>query len=120
MPFPVTEDRVAAAEAELGRRLPESLRGHLLQSNGGEVEAAGDVWQLHPVWDPSDRKRAGRTANHIVGETARAREWPGFPGGAISVAANGSGDHLILESGGDAFALWDHETGTVEPIDVEF
>jgi cell wall assembly regulator SMI1 len=81
MPFAVSEERVALAERELGRRFPRQLRQRLMRDNGGEVtaapvgdEAAADFdpyWELHPVWDDGNRKRAARTASHVVRETTR-------------------------------------------------
>jgi SMI1 / KNR4 family (SUKH-1) len=132
MPFPVDEERVAAAEDALGRRLPDALRQRLMRDNGGDAEAAAahprpgaqrDIdphWQLHPVWDDSDRKRAARSANHIVRETAEARAWDGFPADAIAIASNGTGDRLILQPGKDELALWDHETGEVQALRVSW
>ena len=67
------------------------------------------LWQLHPVFDDSDRKRMGRTANHLVRETAVARGWSGFPAEAIAIGANGSGDRLVLMPAGERFgegSLW--------------
>src|SRR3954454_21988153 len=76
MPFPVEEARIEVAERELGRRLPPELRQRLMRDNGGEVTAMpvredqqedfDPHWDLHPVWDDSDRRRASRTASHIV------------------------------------------------------
>ena len=94
------------------------LRERLLKNNGGSVFASGDCWELNPVWDPANRKAIGRTANHIIRETKSACEWNGFPEGAISVAQNGGGDHLILLETGDELKFWDHETGEIEPAQV--
>lgn len=124
MGFPVEEGRIADAEGELGRRLPSVLRERLLRNNGGDVEASkgvdDDGWQLHPVWDDSDRKRAGRTANHIVLETAEAREWQGFPEGAIAIASNGTGDRLVVLASTDEVFWWDHETGEAQAAEVDW
>jgi len=94
------------------------LRAYLRASNGGEIELAGDLWQVHPVLDTSDRKHAARSASHIARETEFARGWGGFPPAAVSIASNGSGDRLILTpSSADPSLLdsaihrWDHETG---------
>ena len=110
MAFPTQLSCIERAEAELGRQLPQPLRERLLRENGGELSAEDDDWQLHPVWDDRDRRTMGRTANHIVRETASARQWAGFPVGAVSVADNGSGDRLILRPGSTDIELWDHET----------
>jgi len=117
MPFATEDQFIDAAEAKLGVRLPKALRARLRNTNGGEVEIKDDVWQLYPVFDTSDRKRTTRTANDIVRETTVAREWRGFPPAAVAIAANGSGDLLVLlPSAQDPSILderiyvWDHET----------
>lgn len=130
MPFPATEERLVRAERELGRALPKDLRERLMRDNGGTVTAvpigapaesdADSSWELHPVWDDSDRKRAARTASHVVHETAEARAWSGFPGEAIAVAADGSGDRLVLLPGSDDIAHWDHETGATKNVLVSW
>lgn len=118
MPFPVQERYLVEAEAELGVRLPADLRVRLMKCNGGRVEVAEDYWELHPVFDKSNRKRISRTASHIVRETDYARTWPGFPPDAIAVGSNGTADRLMLlpdpDNQGqcrDELYLWDHETG---------
>ena len=126
MPFPVAEDRIREAEAQLGRMLPDALRARLIRDNGGEVEVAGypgdnPVWFLHPVWDPSDRKRISRTANHIVRETREAHESIGdLPAGSIVIADNGTGDLLLVLEGADDVVWWDNETGRVAPVTVNW
>jgi hypothetical protein len=62
MGFPTTEEYHRQAEQALGVQLPLALRDRLLRDNGGDVEAADDVWQLFPVQDTTDRKRISRTA----------------------------------------------------------
>ena len=66
-----------------------------------------------PVWDPTDRRTARRTANHLLLETSQARRWAGFPEGAVAVARNGSGDVLVLRAGSDVIEVWWHETREV-------
>jgi hypothetical protein len=117
MAFPTSEEQIRAAENALAVAFPAALRRRLLRENGGELEAADDVWQLFPVQDTTDRKRLSRTANHIVRETAEARKWPGFPPAAIAIASDGSGNYLILEPSG-VILLWDHESGSVAPVEV--
>ena len=118
MPFPVEAKHIEAAEQELRRTLPEALRARLRRDNGGELEGDDEDWQLHPVWDPSDRKRMARTANHVLRETRSARGTPGFPPEAIAIAANGCGDFLVLRPGQDTLERWDHETQSCSPADV--
>jgi hypothetical protein len=113
MAFPVTDDRIVAAETALERRFPDAMRARLQLQNGGDIATEDDDWTLHPVQDTSDRKRLARTASHVVRETAAARSWPGFPAEGIAIASNGSGDCLVLLPGSDAVLLWDHETGTL-------
>lgn len=124
MAFPVAESLIDRAEAELGRVLPPAYRERLLRDNGGDITASSelgeDEWQLHPVWDDSDRKRAGRTASHIVRETNAARAWDVFPDGAIAIADNGTGDRLIVLAGLDEVRWLDHETGEVYLAAVEW
>ena len=120
MGFPTDETRIKDAETELGITFPAELRDRLLSNNGGEILAADEPWTLHPVWDPSDRKRASRSANHIVKETEIARQWPGFPADAVAVATDGSGDYLILRAGSAAIEIWLHETGEIEAIDIDW
>jgi hypothetical protein len=111
--YPVDSARVQEAEAQLGRRLPASLSARLQADNGGEVTWGGEAWQLFPVWDPTDRRTTRKTANHLVLETMQARRWAGFPGGAVAVAANGSGDLLVLRAGRDVIEVWRHDTREV-------
>ncbi len=127
MGFPTTEDHLRRAEEAIGLALPPILRTRLLRENGGEVQAADDGWELFPVEDKSDRKRLSRTCNHFLRETAVAREWPDFPPDAIAIARNGTGNYLILRPAlkapgtlSDVVLLWDHETGSATPIDVEW
>jgi hypothetical protein len=118
MPFPVSEALLARAEQALRRMLPEPLRHRLMRDNGGTIMAAGDDWRLHPIWDDSDRRRIARTANHIVRETAQARQRHGFPRDAISIAEEDYGNHLVLLPESEKIQLWDHETGLVRVVSV--
>jgi hypothetical protein len=125
MAFPTSEEHLQRAERQLGLTLPPTHRSRLLRINGGEVEAAGDTWELFAVQDTTDRKRLSRSASHIVRETTEARTWPRFPGDAVAIAANIAGDYLVLRpahddpgSLADTVLLWDHEEGTLNPVDV--
>ena len=120
MAFPVAEIHIAAEEQKLGRVLPVELRARLLRQNGGEVRTSDDIWQIFPVFDPSDRKRIARTANHIERETASLRKWTDFPAGTVALAANGSGDALILCAGSGTSRRWHHETGKATLVVVEW
>jgi hypothetical protein len=126
MAFPTTETHVSAAERALGVKLPKEYRERLMASNGGELTTAGDDWQVYPVFDATNRKTAGRSAGHIVLENARAREWEGFPKGAIAIASNGTGDRLVLLPLGTTgkldpqIHLWDHETRKCKPVALRY
>jgi hypothetical protein len=120
MPFPVDPSFVREAEEKLGVRFPPSFAAALTTINGGEVEVAGDVWQLYPVLDRSDRKRLARTCNDVHYETKSLRQWTGSPDSAVAIAGNGGGDRLVLlpdpnDSSvlGAGVFVWDHETGSV-------
>ena len=120
MGFPTSERRIEDAEQQLGRRLPDDMRARLLRDNGGDVKVDGDDWQLHPVWDDSNRRTIARTSNHVVSETGEARTWRSFPEGAIAVGRDGSGDFLVLRVGAVRVERWSHETGTCAPVDVDW
>jgi len=120
MPFPVDENEIKAAEQVLGRRFPMAMRNRLLRSNGGDITTEDDDWILYPVRDATDRKRLSRSCNDVVRETHVAREWCSrFPKDAVAIAANGSGDLLVLLPGSDEIHLWYHETGelSVQTVD---
>ena len=118
--FPVSEHLLRAAEQELGVSLLPAHRARLARNNGGEVECVDDVWQLHPVWDDTDRKRAARTASHIAHETREARRWKNFPSDGIAIAGNGTGDRLLFRRDAGVVEFWDHETGECSPVDVDW
>jgi len=127
MPFPTEAQYIDTAETALGVKLPAQFRAYLIASNGGEVEIEDDTWEIHPVLDAADRKRVARSANHVVRETTVARDWPGFPSGAIAIGINGTGDRLVfLPAAHDPTALdervfqWDHETCEVLPVAENF
>lgn len=126
MPFPVDEKYIVQTEQKLGVRFPESFRAKMQAENGGEVETSPDAWRLYPFFDTSDKKRLKRTSNDIVRETQSARKWESFPPDAVAIGANGGGDQLVFlrssQSGnlGPAVYWWDHETGTVHELAVDF
>ena len=126
MAFPTTEARVEAAERELGVKLPHEYRVRLMARNGGELSTACDDWRVFPVFDPTDRKTAARSANHIVLETRNARIWEGFPPDAVAIASNGAGDFLMLmpvRSSGrldPQVHVWNHETRQSKPVALHY
>jgi SMI1-KNR4 cell-wall len=117
MPFNLAERFIGAAEEELGAPLPHSYRKAMMASNGGEVAAYEDVWNLHPILDKSDRKRLSRTCSDILRETRRMRDWPDWPENAVAIADNGTGDKLLFLREGRLYQpevyLWLHDTGDV-------
>jgi hypothetical protein len=114
MPFDLDERFIVAAEEKLGASLPYSYRQAMKSSNGGEVRACGDVWQLYPILDTSDRKRLKRSCNDILHETGFMRGWPGWPENALAIAENGTSDQLVLLKEGrrydPAIYMWLHDT----------
>lgn len=124
MAFDVSEKYVAAAESNLGVRLPESYREAMKKENGGRRKAASDLWSIIPIFDQTDRKRVSRTSNDIVRETKAMSSWTGWPPSAICIAQNGSGDALLFLREGavcdGTVYLWRHETGRVEMIAKDF
>ncbi len=69
MPFPVDEKYIIAAEQELGAKFPESFRQKMILENGGSIVVDGQVFELYPFYDTSNKKRVKRTCNSIVHET---------------------------------------------------
>ena len=123
MPFPVDDARISAAEKQLGRRLPEGLRDRLQEQNGGEIEAGGTVWFLHPIFDDSDRRRLRSTAtNNVIHETEEAREAfeDLMPERAAVVANDGGGNYLLLLAGEDVPRRWEPRTGELEEAPTDW
>jgi hypothetical protein len=128
MPFPVDPSYVKTTEAKLGVSFPLGFIARMVRLNGGEVEACGDVWELHSFLDTSDRKHLKRTCNDIVYETRWSREHAaGYPQDAVSIAGNGGGDELVFLPDRarpgrlqDAVYFWDHETGELTEVASDF
>jgi hypothetical protein len=122
MPFPLDHRFVQQAQEKLGRALPLGYVARMCRNNGGEVSAGGDVFNLYPILDNSDRKRLSRTCNDIVRETALAQEWTNFPPDALAIGDNGGGDKLIFlphqddPRYADAVFWWAHETGELQLV----
>src|SRR6266404_1018511 len=115
MPFSTTIDCITRAESTLGILLPDGYREYLLGTNGGELSLGSEDWQIFPVCDDSDRKRASRSASHIVRETE------------FAVASNGEGDYLLfLPDAKDSSSLnpgvyrWDHELRKLVIVSEDF
>jgi len=124
MPFDLAAAFIDAAERELGASLPTSFVEAMRASNGGELDVDDDDWQQYPIADTSDRKRAARTSNHLVKETARLRQWTRFPQDALAIAENGSGDQLVMLRDGTRFGpaihRWAHESGLLTRVADDF
>jgi hypothetical protein len=118
--FPALEARIRDAEHQLGLDLPADLRARLMRDNGGEVLCDGEFWQVHPVWDDTDRRTMARTTSHILHETFEARKRAGFPMEAVAIASDGSGNLLVLRRGSALVERWDHETGDCSPVEVDW
>ena len=93
----------------------------MLGSNGGDLYIVDEPWTLYPVWDPTTKRSAGRSAGHI--ERATASLYDGLaeilPPGMVAVADNGDGDYLFLDPGSRP-VIWRHESGEFEPADVDW
>lgn len=112
MPFPINRKYIEETETKLNIKLPQSYIDSMMSNNGGTIIIEDDYWDLYPILDKSDNKRISRTCNDIIRETSSAREWAGFPGNAIAIANNGSGDQLILIEENDTLLetiyIWSH------------
>jgi SMI1 / KNR4 family (SUKH-1) len=124
MPFDPAERFIRAAEEELGAPLPHSYRQVMMASNGGDVAAYSDVWNLYPILDKSDRKRVSRSCNDILRETRRLRDWPDWPENAVAIAHNGTDDKLLFLRGGRLYHpevyVWLHDTGDLIVVAQSF
>jgi hypothetical protein len=124
MPFDLAERFISAVEEKLGAPLPRSYRQAMMASNGGEVTAYDDVWNLYPILDTSDRKRLSRSCNDILRETRVMRDWPGWPENAIAIADNCTGDKLLFLREGRLYQpevyVWLHDTGDLIEVAQSF
>jgi hypothetical protein len=123
---PTSEERIAAEEERLGRRLPDDLRARLLDENGGEIQVvvgepspdpADDVWELVGVADVVKRKGRPRPVEGFADVTEREAAERELPHGAVVLATDGGGDLLLLLAD-DELAVFRHEDGDVEPATV--
>jgi hypothetical protein len=127
MAFDISEEQVAATEAELGRRLPPAYRSAMMVKNGCIAFSEEDEWDLHPIRDTSAPKRLSRSCDHVIAETRSAREWRGFPPEALAIGGNSAGDVMMLLPSvsdasryGDGIFVFRHETGEVELLVEDF
>lgn len=124
MPFDLSEEQLEATETEIGAKFSESYRQRMMQSNGGEVDAMSDYWNLIPLRDTSDRKRLSRTANHVLVETKSFSGFPSWHENAYAIAENGTDDALVMFREGDQIKpqvfYWCHEDGALELVAEDF
>ena len=120
-----TSTSIDEAETALGIRLPESFRKYLLSDGPVEVEIMGLSWDLNPILTANciEASRAGGSS--IVAETMNAREWQGFPNGAVAVGSDGCGNHLVFLPTdrplvlADALYIWWHEGAELELVSTD-
>jgi hypothetical protein len=126
MAFPTTRSAIKDAEWDLGVTLPGEFQVRLMARNGGELSTAGDVWQVFPVADASQKKMPGHPVADIVVENQRARTQEGFPRGALAIATNRKGNLLVLLPAKVAAQfdpqvfVWDHETHQCTPAALRY
>jgi len=121
MPFAIELKYIEETEKDLHVKFPDNFKLRMQKSNGGEWETEEMEIELHPFFDKSDKKRIGRTCNHIGLETRNARQWSGFPENGITIGSDGYGNQIILMHNGDGkldetIYFWDHETREIEII----
>ena len=121
MAYPAPPERVDDEQTRVGRVFPPGLRERLLTSNGGDLYIDDEQWTLYPVWDPTTKRTAGRSAGHI--ERATASLYGGLaeilPPGLVAVADNGDGDYLLLDPASRP-VIWRHESGEFEPAEIDW
>lgn len=124
MPFNLSESQLQQTEKLLGAKFPASYRQAMMRSNGGEVDIAGEEWELIPIRDDSSERRLSRTDEDVVSWTDQFRMWKSWPDLAIAIARNGVGDALVLRQEGariqpEVYA-WRHENGALETVANDF
>jgi hypothetical protein len=128
MAHPASEERIAAEEERLGRRLPVALRERLLEENGGEIvvvvgepspDPADDVWELVGVGDVVERKGRPRPVEGFADVTGREAEFKDLPQGAVVLATDAGGNVLLLMPD-DAFRVSWGDSGETEPATVRW
>src|SRR5579859_3202005 len=88
----VTEEMVAAAEADLGFRFPDELREAWKTYNRNEIRGG---WRIFPIFDPTNPRK---TCNSIIYENLKGI-WGKevMAQGLVSIADNGTGNQLVLK-----------------------
>jgi cell wall assembly regulator SMI1 len=99
-------ERLAAFEKSLGTTLPEPYRLHLQAHNGGYVDGAREIYELHHVHGIHDGPEWARFLD-------RSQMYDGLiPERLLPIADDPGGNHIcIVLSGPDRGAVyfWDHE-----------
>jgi hypothetical protein len=121
LPLRAPIERIDEEEGRVGRPFPAGLRECLRRSNGGVLFVGEEQWTLFPVWDPSSKRTAGRSAGHIARETTAL--YDGLEGvlepGLVAIGENGNGDYLMLDATSSP-VVWRHEGNELEVVDVEW
>ncbi|WP_194273966.1 CbrC family protein [Variovorax paradoxus] len=108
-PPPAPDSALHALEKKLGVVLPPVLKACYAASNGGtfgDPRRSDGEWQLHPVFDATDRKQMKRTGEDIAHYTKLALKDARFARNGISIAH----DYTLLQQ---LFVLRDEVTGVV-------
>lgn len=121
MAYPAPPERVDEEQTRVGRKFPPGLCERLLRLNGGDLYLDDEEWTLYPVWDPTTKRTAGRSAGHIERATNSLYDGLGevLPPGLVAVADNGEGDYLFLDPASRP-VIWRHGSGEFEPADVDW
>lgn len=118
--------QIEEAEATLHIRLPESFRRYLLEVEPSDIEIAGLMWDVNPVPVSPTSESTQHRVSAIVLETMNAREWEGFPDGAVAVGSDGYGNYLVFLPGdlhhqlGNKLYVWWHEGPELELVSNDF
>ncbi|WP_326828454.1 SMI1/KNR4 family protein [Streptosporangium sp. NBC_01810] len=113
---PARARTIAVAEAQMGLRFPDDLRASLLRHDGARL--VDDTWPFGFIGNRNQgvrgirdtwRRLCGTDGEDIgveVGIDSRAEWWDGR---MIPFGANGSGDHLVIDSVARDVGRTDHE-----------
>lgn len=110
----VTEELIAAAEAELGIRFPDELRETWKIYNCNEMKGG---WRVFPVFDPKNPRKTCNSITYenlkgVWGKEVRAES-------LLTIADNGTGNQLVLKivdgQAEPGVWHWHHETHKLSP-----
>lgn len=122
-----TRKAIRAAEAELGRDLPESFSAWLLANNGKAIGAL----VVFPVQDPRDPRKTWDSIVRRFNEDWRESK-ENCPDTLVAYhdllpfAEFGTGDYYCFDyrtlgsAGEPIVVLWSHETGRISPVADSF